>query len=206
MRRVDERITDACAGQGSVLMSRRCRDREDDPGHGSRLGRKGIQVVSVRGIEGESHLAFAALADLLGSLAGNTAGLPDPQRTALEGVRSGRAPAIGWPCARRADTPHRRRAAGAGLAPGRRRAVDRSLVDRGDRFALHRIESDPIVELFVVVRSHEPGNLDPAAFPVMDLGGLEGDAANELLRRSGADPADGSGGVCQAGRPEIRWR
>ena len=146
---------------------------------------EGYQVLSVRGMEGESHLPFAALADLIGSLDGNTARLPDPQRSALEGVRSGTG--TGNPLVVCAATLTLLTDA-AQREPVLLLLDDAQWIDPSSAeaigFALRRIESDPIVA-FVVVRSHEPSNLDAGAFPVMDLGGLEGDAANELLRRSG---------------------
>ena len=49
-------------------------------------------------------------------------------------------------------------------------------------FALHRIESDPIVAL-VAVRAHEDGAFDPAPFAVLELDGLDGTTAAELLGR-----------------------
>ena len=90
MRRIDERITDARAGQGSVLIIR----GEAGIGKTTLLAAAtesatGFRVVAVRGLQGESHLAFAVLADLLEPLAAGIVGLSDPQRTALEGVRSG---------------------------------------------------------------------------------------------------------------------
>ena len=141
----------------------------------------GFRVVAVRGIEGESHLAFAVLADLLEPLAGGFAGLSDAQRTALEGVRSG-AGAGNW------------LAVCAGLLTLLTNAAQREplllLVDDAEwidpasidviGFALHRIESDPVVAL-VALRSHEERVFDPAPFPVLELGGLDGASAAELL-------------------------
>ena len=56
-------------------------------------------------------------------------------------------------------------------------------------FALHRIESDPIVAL-VALRVHEDGAFDPAPFAVLELGGLDGTTAAELLGRRAPIQAD----------------
>ena len=136
----------------------------------------GFRVVAVRGIEGESHLAFAVLADLLEPLAAGIAGLSEPQRAALDGVRSGAGAG-------------NRFAVCAGLLTLLTNAAQHQpvllLVDDAQwidpasidaiGFALHRIESDPVVAL-VALRSHEESAFDPASFAVLELGGLDGAA------------------------------
>ena len=86
---IDRLIDDARSGRSGVLVLR------GDPGLGKSSlldyavgGAGGLQLLSCRGFEAESQLAFAGLSDVLRPLAGRLDALPDPQRAALEGVLS----------------------------------------------------------------------------------------------------------------------
>ena len=65
----------ADAGLGKTALLQHARARAD-----------GMQVLSCRGFESESQLAFAGIGDLLRPAAGYLDGLPDPQRRALAGA------------------------------------------------------------------------------------------------------------------------
>ena len=191
LRRLGERIAAARTGQGSVLFLR------GDAGIGkstlldaaARVA-SGCNVVAVRGVQGESHLAFAVLADLVEPLAAGIERLPDSQRFALEGVRSGTG--AGNPLAVCAGTLTLLTDA-AQHEPLLLLVDDAQWIDPASAdaigFALHRIESDPIVAL-VAVRAHDAGNFDPGPFALLDLDGLDGAAAGELLGRTAPIQAD----------------
>ena len=113
------------------------------------------------------------------------AGLPDSQRSALEGVRSGAG--TGNLLAVCAGTLALLTDAAQGepvlLLVDDAQWIDPSSAD-AIAFALRRIESDPIVALVAVRAAGVGATSTPARFSVLDLDGLDGDAAGELLGRT----------------------
>src|SRR4029450_7088682 len=93
---VESLVRDARGGvSGSLLVS-------GEPGIGktllldhARSASDGMRLLETAGAEGESHLGFAGLSDLLGAVLHLVDGLPEPQAVALRGALALGPPAPG---------------------------------------------------------------------------------------------------------------
>ena len=181
---IDRLIGDARGGRSGVLVLR------GDPGLGKSTlleyavdHADGASVLSCRGFESESQLAFAGLSDVLRPLTDTLSTLPDPQRAALEGVLS-----IG-PLAM-AD----RLTVSIGVLSALAAAAEDQLVvvtvddaqwlDAASlealAFAARRLDADR-VGMFVTVRSASNTPFDAGGFPTAELQPLGRLAARRLL-------------------------
>jgi DNA-binding CsgD family transcriptional regulator len=148
-----------------------------------RLARtRGMQVLSVTGVQAETHLPFAGLHQLLTRIMRGADDLPSPQQDALAaafGVVDGDAPnlflvALG--------TLNLLAEAGgdAGLLVI---AEDAQWLDHGSRdvlaFVARRLGTDPLSLLMAIRDGHE--NIAQAGIPELHLDGLDREASIELL-------------------------
>ncbi|MGH2802517.1 MAG: AAA family ATPase, partial [Thermoleophilaceae bacterium] len=151
---------------------------------------QGMTVVRARGVESESELSFAGLADLLGPLLGGLDALPAPQAAALAGAL-----ALGPPA-----SPDRFTVYAATLsllaAAGERAPVlavvdDAPWIDGSSREALvfvaRRLQREGVV-LLLAARTGQRVGSEEAGVPELALGGLDLAASTELLAqgRTGA--------------------
>ena len=149
----------------------------------------GMRVLQARGIESEARVPFAGLLELLRPALPALDRIPEPQRAALEGA-----------LALRPATAQDRFAVGAAtlnlLAAHAEDAPVAAFVDDAQwldgstadalLFAIRRLVADPIA-VVVAVREGEPSFVDGAGLPTLRLGGLDRDAAAELV---GEDTVD----------------
>jgi DNA-binding CsgD family transcriptional regulator len=154
-----------------------------------RARQAGMRVLRARGIESEARVPFAGLFELLRPALPALARIPKPQRAALEGA-----------LALRPSTAQDRFAVGAATlsllaahAEGAPVAVfvdDAHWLDGSSAdallFAMRRLIADPIA-VIVALRDGEPSFADAAQLPALHLGGLDRDAAAELVGEAAAD-------------------
>jgi DNA-binding CsgD family transcriptional regulator len=174
--RIDALLDAARGGASAALMIR------GDPGIGKSAllqaavrRADGMRVVRARGVESESELTFAGLADLLAPLLDRLDGLPPAQSAALAGAL-----ALGPPAA-----PDRFAVYAATLslladcAPLLAIVDDAAWIDPATREALlfvaRRLQQEGIVVLFAARTAI-------ADLPELVLGGLDREAATALLR------------------------
>ena len=196
---IEKAFEQAQAGIGSAVLVR----GEAGIGKSALLdfaqsSRNGFEVLTARGVQAESELPFAGLADLLRPVVGQIAELPEPQRLALSGAF-----AIGPPAA-----GDRFAVAAATLGLLARVADDHPLmcvvddahwIDDASReallFAARRLGADPVVML-VAVRDGETDAFDDSGLPEVSVGALDRDSADALIVRT----SDGRAS------PEVRAR
>ncbi|MCC6830994.1 MAG: AAA family ATPase [Thermoleophilia bacterium] len=145
-----------------------------------------FQVVSARGIQSESALAYAGLAELLRPLVGLLPRLPGPQRTALEGALAIAPPGRGDRFAVYAATVGLLSAA-AEQGPLLCLVDDAHAMDTPSveavLFAARRLGHEGVVML-VATRPATFGGPRMSGLPTVHLGGLADDDARRLLRSS----------------------
>lgn len=185
--RIDDLLRAARGGASGVLVI------QGEPGVGkSSLLRyatdqaSGMQTVAARGIESESELAFAGLADLVRPLSQSLRSIPAAQSAALSS-----AVAVGPPVA-----TDRFAACAAMLSLLAAAAESKPLLVLVDDlqwldassvdailFAARRLAFEGVV-VFLAVREGEAGSVDLSGLPVLQLRGLGEAASLELLDRS----------------------
>jgi DNA-binding CsgD family transcriptional regulator len=147
-------------------------------------GERGMGLLRARGVQSEAHIPFAGLFELLRPALASIERLPEPQAAALESA-----------LALRPAQAHDRFAVGAAtlslIAAHAEAAPLLVLVDDAHwldgssvdalRFALRRLEADPIAVL-LTVREGETSLLDGSDLEAMRLKGLDADATAALLR------------------------
>jgi DNA-binding CsgD family transcriptional regulator len=143
----------------------------------------GMTVLRTQGVESESPLAFAALQRLLWPLRKSVGGLPAPQRAALQAAfgevegESDRFLAFLGTLSLLADTAEEH--------PVLVIADDAHWLDDASAAALlfvaRRLQAERVALLFAARDGHASG-FDVGELPRIDLGGLSGEAAGELLR------------------------
>jgi DNA-binding CsgD family transcriptional regulator len=148
----------------------------------------GMTVLRARGVESESELSFAGLADLLGPVVSELGSLPPPQRVALAGAL-----ALGPPVPGDRFTLYA--AALSLLATVAERAPvlvavdDAPWLDAPSREALvfvaRRLQEEGVV-LLLAARSGEPVGSEPAGVAELVLDGLDAGASAALLEQAGA--------------------
>ncbi len=145
------------------------------------------RVLRATGIETEQEIAFAGLSQLLGPALDTLSSIPKPQAEALSSA-----------LALRAGKPGDRFAIGAATL-----SVLSTFAERGPvvvvvddahlldlptlealAFAARRLQADPVLILLAARRHEVPQAL--AGLPVLELSGLEPEAARQLLERSAA--------------------
>jgi DNA-binding CsgD family transcriptional regulator len=196
--RIDDLLQAARRGVSGVLVI------QGEPGVGkSTLLRyageraTGMQTVATRGIESESELPFAGLADLVRPLALSLRGIPAAQSAALSS-----AVAVGPPVA--AD---RFAACAATLSllasAGESQPVlvlvdDLQWLDDSSAdailFAARRLALEGVV-IVLAVREGETGNLDLSGLPILRVAGLDESAALQLLGQSENAPVSRTVGL-----------
>jgi DNA-binding CsgD family transcriptional regulator len=152
--------------------------------HASEQARgSGMRVLNARGIESEARVPFAGLLELLRPALPALDRIPAPQAAALEGA-----------LALRPATAQDRFAIGAAtlslLAAHAEDAPVAALIDDAHwldgssadalLFAMRRLLADPIA-VIVAVRDDEPSFVDGAQLPVLNLAGLDREAAAALV-------------------------
>jgi DNA-binding CsgD family transcriptional regulator/RecA/RadA recombinase len=152
--------------------------------HASEQARaSGMRVLTARGIESEARVPFAGLLELLRPALPALDRIPAPQAAALEGA-----------LALRPATAQDRFAIGAAtlslLAAHAEDAPVAALIDDAHwldgssadalLFAMRRLLADPIA-VIVAVRDDEPSFVDGAQLPVLNLAGLDREAAAALV-------------------------
>jgi DNA-binding CsgD family transcriptional regulator len=181
---IDRLIDDARSGRSGVLVLR------GDPGLGKSSlldyavgGAGGLQLLSCRGFEAESQLAFAGLSDVLRPLAGRLDALPDPQRAALEGVLSIRTLAMADRLTVNIGVLSVL-AAAAESQPVLVTIDDSQWLDAASlealAFAARRLDADGI-GILVAVRAGEYTPFDAEAFQLVELQPIGQAAARQLL-------------------------
>ncbi|MFB9376356.1 LuxR C-terminal-related transcriptional regulator [Kineococcus gynurae] len=174
-------LGDAGIGKSSLL--------DDAAAEGAR---RGFRVLAVGGVEAESDVPWAALADVVRPLLPLLGRLPAPQAEALRaalalgpGPSAGRGDRFGVLAGTLGVI-----AAAAETAPLLLLVDDAQWVDGFSldalAFATRRLDVEGVVTLWAVRTDEVPLALRDAATVV--VGGLPADAARELLHRAGADP------------------
>ena len=191
-----ESVVDGARGgtSGSLLIS-------GEPGIGktallahARAAAGGALVLESSGAEGESHLAFAGLADLLRPAFGHVEALPDPQAAALRGAL-----ALGPPVPGDRFTAYVA-ALGVLAAAAEERPVvcivdDAHWLDAESLEALlfvaRRLEAEGVV-LLLASRDGVSDRVDGASLPRLRMEGLAApDAARLIEDRAAVRPAEG---------------
>jgi hypothetical protein len=187
--RVDALLADACAAISGALVV------HGEPGIGKSallryaVGRaEGMTVLSATGVESESELPFSGPSELLHPVLGFFDEIPPPQARALAGALS-----VGPPGA-----PDRFAISVATLsllaAAAEQRPVlavidDAHWLDLSSRealvFAARRLHADPVLLLFAA-RAGEHVTFEAPGVQQLTLRGVDQDACNRLLARSGA--------------------
>jgi DNA-binding NarL/FixJ family response regulator len=182
--RLDQLLADARAGSSRVLVLR------GDAGIGKTAlcdyaaGQSaGMTVLSARGVETESELAFSGLADLLRPVVGRLGELPPPQAAALAGALAIAPPASGDRFAICAATLSL-----LGLAAEERPLL--AIVDElqwldmssaeAVLFAARRLEAEGVA-LVLAIRDGYTTLVDRIELPELRLTGLDDEAARALL-------------------------
>jgi DNA-binding CsgD family transcriptional regulator len=144
---------------------------------------RGMQVLSVTGVQAETHLPFAGLHQLLRPIMGGADELPQPQQDALGaafGVIEGDAPNL-FLVALGTLNLLAEEVGDAGLVVI---AEDAQWLDHGTRdvlaFVARRLGTDP-VSLLMAIREGHDDPLADAGIPELHLDGLDRDASIELL-------------------------
>ena len=178
--RLAELLAEAHAGASAALVIR------GEPGIGKSAllddavaAAGGMTVLRARGVESESELSFAGLADLLGPVTSELGSLPPPQRAALAGALALGPPVPGDRFTLYAATLSLL-AAVAERAPVLVAVDDAPWLDAPSREALvfvaRRLQEEGVV-LLLAARTGEPiGDL-----PELVLGGLDAAASEALL-------------------------
>ena len=179
--RLAELLAEAHAGASAALVIR------GEPGIGKSAllddaiaAADGMTVLRARGVESESELSFAGLADLLGPVTAELGSLPPPQRAALAGALALGPPVPGDRFTLYAATLSLLAAVGE-RAPVLVAVDDAPWLDAPSREALvfvaRRLQEEGVV-LLLAARSGEPVGGD---LPELVLGGLDAVAAAALL-------------------------
>ena len=151
-----------------------------------------LALLRARGIESEMHLPFAGLYELLRPALHLIGRMPKPRAAALEGA-----------LALRPGTSGERFAVGAATLsllaiyaeeqPAMLLIDDAHLLDPSTaealRFALRRLLGEPLGAV-LAAREDEPSLLDDTDLPTLHIGGLDRDAAGELLGTVAPETAD----------------
>jgi DNA-binding CsgD family transcriptional regulator len=144
---------------------------------------RAIQVLSVAGVQAETHLPFAGLHQLLRPIMHGADDLPPPQRDALAaafGVIEGDAPNV-FLVALGTLNLLTEAASDSGLVV---LAEDAQWLDHGTAdvlgFVARRLGTDP-VSLLIAIREGHQNHFAAAGIPELHLDGLNRDASNELL-------------------------
>ena len=148
----------------------------------------GMTVLRARGVESESELSFAGLADLLGPVISELGSLPPPQRAALAGAL-----ALGPPVPRVGFTVYAATLSLLATVAEREPVLvavdDAPWLDAPSREALvfvaRRLEEEGVV-LLLAARSGEPVGTEPAGVVELVLDGLDAGASAALLEQAGA--------------------
>lgn len=187
--RIEALLANARIGVSAALLIR------GEPGIGkSALLRYAIErademtVLSATGIESESELAFSGLSELLRPLVGLLNEIPQPQGAALAGAL-----AIGPPGAQDEFTVRVATlsllADSAEQKPVLAVIDDAHWLDSSSReallFAARRLHADRVLMLFAA-RVGEPVTFEASGIAELDLHGIDQEACNALLVRSGA--------------------
>jgi len=150
-------------------------------------------VLRGQGLEAEADLPFAGLASLLGPILRFLGAIPAPQTKALEAALGLAPPAPGDPFTIAAGTLSLL-AAAAEDAPVLAIVDDVQWIDASSAqalvFAGRRLVAESVVLIFAA-REDVPAVIDSARFPEAYLGGLDREAARELLSRVAADLSEG---------------
>src|SRR5579864_1493474 len=182
--RIDALLDAARQGQSSALVIR------GEPGVGKSAllryaldGAAGMTTVITRGLESESELPFAGLADIVRPLHQAVAGIPAPQAAVLDGALALGPPVGGDRFAVCAATLSLLAAAAESI-PLLVAVDDIQWLDTGSAeavlFAARRISAEGVV-LLLAIREGEPTVLELLDLPVMHLIGLREEASMELL-------------------------
>ena len=140
-------------------------------------------VLSARGVERESELPFAGLADIVAPLLGGLDRLPPPQRSAIAGALALEPPSPGD---RFAVCVAARGLAGSFGQPLLIAVDDLQWLDEPSRECVEYLARRPPPGVAVLVTMRED---PPAAVPVLTLEGLDGASARALLARHAGDLA-----------------
>jgi DNA-binding CsgD family transcriptional regulator len=184
LARIGRLLAGARAGSGRVLAL------AGEPGVGKSVlleqaveWAAGMRVLRARGVQSETHIPFAGLADVLRPALFLLDRLPGPQAEALEGAlalipsRSQDRFAIG-------SATHSLLVAYAELGPVLVAVDDAHWIDgsSGDAlsFAFRRFVADPVAVL-LAVRSEHPSGLAATAIERIEVAGLDLAAASELV-------------------------
>jgi DNA-binding CsgD family transcriptional regulator len=154
---------------------------------------KGVSVLCAAGAQSETGLAFAGLHQLLRPVLGRLDRLPGPQRDALSATFG----AIDVP----APDPFLIALAALNLLTDAAERLPLLLVVEDAQwldppsasalaFIARRVDAEPIAVLFAL-RDGVASTLEGAGLPELRLGGLDGEAAGELLDASAADLTPG---------------
>ena len=160
----------------------------------------GMTVLRARGVESESELSFAGLADLLGPVVSELGSLPPPQRAALAGALALGPPVPGDRFTLYAATLSLL-AAVAERAPVLVAVDDAPWLDAPSREALvfvaRRLQEEGVV-LLLAARTGEPIGTEPAGVPELVLDGLDAGASAALLAQGGEIAAEVAGRLFDA--------
>ncbi len=147
----------------------------------------GMTVLRARGVESESELSFAGLADLLAPVVGRLDALPGPQRAALAGALALGPPMPGDRFTLYAATLSLL-ATAAEQSPVLAVVDDAPWIDAPSRealvFAARRLGEEGVVMLFAA-RIGDLAGTEAAGIDEMALGGLDADASAALLATGG---------------------
>jgi ATP/maltotriose-dependent transcriptional regulator MalT len=149
----------------------------------------GFTKLRAQGLEAEADLPFAGLASLLSPILRFLSAIPAPQAEALEAALGLGPPSAGDPFTIAAGTLSLL-AAAAEDAPLLAIVDDVQWIDASSAqalvFASRRLVAEGVVLIFAA-REDVPAAIDSARFPETYLGGLDHDAARELLSHVGTD-------------------
>jgi DNA-binding CsgD family transcriptional regulator len=185
---LDRLLDDARAGRSAVL------GLVGEPGIGKTAllddivaRATGMNVLAARGVESEAAVPFAGLAELLRPALHALDHIPAPQAAALAGSLA-LGPAVSQDRFAIGAATLSLLAAHAEQHPLLVAVDDAHQLDGPSAaallFAARRLVADPIAVVFAV-REGEPSLLDGSDLPVLRLGGLDEDAAAQLLPRAG---------------------
>jgi DNA-binding CsgD family transcriptional regulator len=160
------------AGVGKSALLRFVRERGE-----------GMTVVFAQGVESESDIAFSALSALLRPLLGHLDALPEPQAAALASALAVGPPVAGDRFTVSAATLSLL-AAAAEEKPLLALVDDAQWIDRASAeallFAARRLVAEGVLLLFTLREG--AGDIDTTGLPLLRLGGLDANAARELLQ------------------------
>src|SRR5260221_8978723 len=160
------------AGVGKSALLRFVRERGE-----------GMTVVFAQGVESGSAIAFSALSALLRPLLAHLDGLPEPQAAALASALAVGPPVAGDRFTVSAATLSLL-AAAAEEQPVLALVDDAQWIDRASAeallFAARRLVAEGVLILFTLREG--AGDIDTTGLPLLRLGGLDANAARELLQ------------------------